>query len=237
MLKSIEQGNGFETLRLLIMNCQPTNRNRSLGLLQLLMSWPSFDQKVGMLPQVLKLEDSIKEYERITGGELQKELKFSILMKVIGGQLKTHLQLTLRDDTTYEQLRESIINYDQATIRLSSAMAPGNSVGKKMQLRWMSIASMEERARKEKERASRALAKAKERVIPKERVKMLFSLEKESQQMVQENQCSGPQIRTLGTRVGPKAQRLERTIQMVAKLLPKEKASVDLQGILLETAR
>ena len=70
-----------------------------------------------MLPQILKLEDSIKEYERITGSELQKELKFSILMKVIGGHLKTHLQLTLREDTTYEQLREAIINYDQATIR------------------------------------------------------------------------------------------------------------------------
>lgn len=128
MLKSVEQGNGFESLRLLIRNCQPSNRIRSLGLLQLLMSWPSFDQKVAMLPQILKLEDSIKEYERITGGELQKELKFSILMKVIGGHLKTHLQLTLREDTTYEQLRESIINYDQATIRWSSAMALGNTV-------------------------------------------------------------------------------------------------------------
>jgi len=62
MLKSVEQGNGFESLRLLIRNCQPSNRNRSLGLLQLLMSWPSFDQKVAMLPQILKLEDSIKEY-------------------------------------------------------------------------------------------------------------------------------------------------------------------------------
>ena len=49
-------------------------------------------------------------------------------MKVIGGHLKTHLQLTLREDTTYEQLRESIINYDQATIRWSSAMALGNTV-------------------------------------------------------------------------------------------------------------
>ena len=77
-------------------------------------------------PQAGRLHQGV--YERITGGELQKELKFSILMKVIGGHLKTHLQLTLREDTTYEQLRESIINYDQATIRWSSAMALGNTV-------------------------------------------------------------------------------------------------------------
>ena len=128
VLKSVEQGNGFEGLRLLIKNGQPTNRNRSLGLLQLLMAWPNFDQKAAMLPQILKLEDSIREYERISGGELQKELKFSILMKVVTGHLKTHLQVSLREDTTYEQLREAIINYDQATIRWTNTMALGNAM-------------------------------------------------------------------------------------------------------------
>ncbi len=44
--------------------------------------------KVAMLPQILKLEDSFREYERI-GGLLSGELKFAVLMKSIGGQLKT----------------------------------------------------------------------------------------------------------------------------------------------------
>ena len=51
--------------------------------------------KSAMLPQILKLEDSFREYERI-GGVLSGELKFAILMKSIGGQLKTYLNMTIQ---------------------------------------------------------------------------------------------------------------------------------------------
>ena len=115
MLKGID-GNGFEAVRRLFKTCQPSSRNRALGLLHLLMKWSEFDMKVAMLPQILKLEDSFREYELI-GGALSGELKFAILMKCIGGQLKTYLNMTVQDTTTYENLRESILQYDQATIK------------------------------------------------------------------------------------------------------------------------
>ena len=40
MLKGIERGNGFEAVRQLFKTCQPSSRNRALGLLRLLMKWP-----------------------------------------------------------------------------------------------------------------------------------------------------------------------------------------------------
>ncbi|MCV6576345.1 MAG: hypothetical protein OIF58_11470, partial [Cohaesibacter sp.] len=73
------------------------------------------------------LEDSYREYERI-GGLLSNELKFAVLMKSIGGQLKTYLNMTIQDSTTYENLRESILQYDQATIKWSNTMALGTTV-------------------------------------------------------------------------------------------------------------
>ena len=127
MLKGVERGNGFEAVRQLFKTCQPSSRNRALGLLHLLMKWPEFDMKVAMLPQILKLEDSFREYERI-GGLLSGELKFAVLMKSIGGQLKTYLNMTIQDSTTYETLRESILQYDQATIKWSNTMALGTSM-------------------------------------------------------------------------------------------------------------
>ena len=127
MLKGIERGNGFEAVRQLFKTCQPSSRNRALGLLHLLMKWPEFDMKVAMLPQILKLEDSFREYERI-GGALSGELKFAILMKCIGGQLKTYLNMTVQDTTTYENLRESILQYDQATIKWSNTMSLGTTL-------------------------------------------------------------------------------------------------------------
>ena len=127
MLKGIERGNGFEAVRQLFKTCQPSSRNRALGLLHLLMKRPEFDMKVAMLPQILKLEDSFREYERI-GGALSGELKFAILMKCIGGQLKTYLNMTVQDTTTYENLRESILQYDQATIKWSNTMSLGTTL-------------------------------------------------------------------------------------------------------------
>ena len=126
MLKGIERGNGFEAVRQLFRTCQPSSRNRALGLLHLLMKWPEFDMKVAMLPQILKLE-AFREYERI-GGASSGELKFAVLMKCIGGQLKTYLNMTIQDTTTYENLRESILQYDQATIKWSNTMSLGTTV-------------------------------------------------------------------------------------------------------------
>ena len=49
-------------------------------------------------------------------------------MKVLGGQLKTYLQVTLKDCTSYEDLRESVLRYDQSTIRWTQSMALGSSI-------------------------------------------------------------------------------------------------------------
>ena len=127
LLKGVQRGNGFEAVRQLFKTCQPSSRNRALGLLHLLMKWPEFDMKVAMISQILRLEDSFREYERI-GGNLSEELKFAILMKCITGQLKTYLNVTLQDNTTYDRLREAILQYDQATIKWSNTMALGSSL-------------------------------------------------------------------------------------------------------------
>ena len=113
MLKGVERGNGFEAVRQLFRTCQPANRNRALGLLHLLMKWPEFDMKVAMISQILRLEDSSREYERIVGN-LSDELRY--------------LNVTLQENTTYDKLREAILQYDQATIKWSNSMALGAQV-------------------------------------------------------------------------------------------------------------
>ena len=42
--------------------------------------------------------------------------------------MKTYLQVSLRDSTTYDELREAAIRYDQSTIRWTNAMALGSAV-------------------------------------------------------------------------------------------------------------
>ena len=127
LLKGVEQGNGLEAVRQLFKTCQPANRNRALALLHLIMQWPNFDMRNALLPQVLKMEDSFREYEKI-GSPLNEELKCAVLMKCLGGQLKTYMQVSMKDSTSYEDLREAALRFDQRTIRWTQSMSLGASV-------------------------------------------------------------------------------------------------------------
>ena len=46
---------------MLFLQCQPSSGNRSLGILNVLMSWPGFDMKSSLLAQVVKLEEGFRE--------------------------------------------------------------------------------------------------------------------------------------------------------------------------------
>ena len=83
--------------------------------------------KSAILPQILKLEDSFKEYEKIATA-LTDELKFAVLLRCLSGQLKTYLQVSMRDNMSYEDLREAALRYDQSTIKWSQSMALGSAV-------------------------------------------------------------------------------------------------------------
>ena len=39
VLRGVSENNGYEALRQLVFQCQPTSRNRSLGILNALMGW------------------------------------------------------------------------------------------------------------------------------------------------------------------------------------------------------
>ena len=178
LLKGVEQGNGLEAVRQLFRTCQPSLRNRSLALLQLIMQWPNFDMRAALLPQILKLEDSFREYEKIAS-PLADELHFAVLMKCLSGQLKTYLQVTLKDSTTYEELRESALRFDTSTIRWTQSMSLGAPVSA-LQVRWMWIELKKEKERSAAKASLSTRAKTKEKVSrnPKIVVKRAQILEK-----------------------------------------------------------
>ena len=203
----LKQGNGMEAVRQLFRTCQPSSRNRSLGLLHVIMQWPSFDMKSALLPQMLKLEDSFREYEKIAS-PLPEEIRFAVLMKVLGGQLKTYLQVTLKDGTSYEDLRESALRYDQSTIRWRQSMKLGSSVAFQgtLQFLWMWT-----EWRKEKVRRARAKVALKVRTKVKV-IKKVRLLEREVQTMAKDTTIS-----SLGVRDKPRG-RAAHGMQLVTTL-------------------
>ena len=68
-------------------------------------------RKGSILNQLLKLEEAYAEYEK-TGARLDETIKFATLMRCVGGQLKTWLQLQVAETQSYSRLREAITQYE-----------------------------------------------------------------------------------------------------------------------------
>ena len=125
MIRQVKESNGMEAYRLLVQSLEPTSKNRALGLLTMMLEWKPFEMKKGsILGQVLRLEEALAEYEK-TGSKLEDNIRFAVLMRCVGGQLKTWLQLNVTEPQDYQKLREAIIQYDNATMRWTNVMMLG----------------------------------------------------------------------------------------------------------------
>ena len=71
LIKQVKEANGMEAYRMLVQSLEPASKNRSLGLLTMILEWGQFDMKKGgILTQLLRLEEAFIEYER-TGSKLE----------------------------------------------------------------------------------------------------------------------------------------------------------------------
>ena len=72
--------------------------------------------------QLLKLEDAYEETRR-AGTTLGDELKCAILLRCLSGAFKTHWNLSLKETSTYQELREEILRWDRAHQKLSNLVS------------------------------------------------------------------------------------------------------------------
>ena len=128
VLKQVMDCNGFEAYRQVILSNEPMNKNRAMSLLGLIMNWPAFNNKSSYLNQVMKLENAYSEYEKL-GNNLGDEIKTAVLLRSVQGTLKTWLQLSFKDNTTYAQMREAVLSYDRSTTKWSEMMVLGRDGG------------------------------------------------------------------------------------------------------------
>ena len=128
VLKQVMDCNGFEAYRQVIQSNEPMNKNRAMSLLGLIMNWPAFNNKSSYLNQVMKLENAYAEYEKL-GNNLSDEIKTAVLLRSVQGTLKTWLQLSFKDNTTYAQMREAVLSYDRSTTKWSEMMVLGRDSG------------------------------------------------------------------------------------------------------------
>ena len=116
VIRSVKNGDGYEALRQLTLALRPSSSGRGLALMSALTSWPQFAMNQQLQPQVLRLEDALEE-ARKAGATIPDQLKQAILLKSVSGQLRTHLNLSIQETTTFAELRDHVLRWDRSQQR------------------------------------------------------------------------------------------------------------------------
>ena len=127
VVRSVLNNNGLEAYRQLLLSNELVNKNRALSLLNVIMNWPRFSGKASFLSQILRLENSFYEYDKL-GTKLAEELRTAFLLRSVTGQLKVWLQLQIDDTFGYDRVRELILSYERSTAKWTEQMVLGTSM-------------------------------------------------------------------------------------------------------------
>ena len=104
---------------------KPTSKVRGLALLRAATTWPAFSMNSALQPQLLKLEEVFDETVK-SGTAIREELKSAILLRCVGGQLKSCLNLTLGDNVQNSTLREGL-EWDRSQQKWATSMVVSSS--------------------------------------------------------------------------------------------------------------
>ena len=114
IVRGSTQEDGYVAWQALCRELQPSSRQRSVALAQTILSFPQFE-KGKTLDGLLAFEKLIEDYERVSGTTYNPELKMGTLLRCLHPALRQHLQLNLTRSTTYQQMRNTVVTYEQTT--------------------------------------------------------------------------------------------------------------------------
>ena len=110
----------------------PTSKQRTLCLAQTLAQYPQFSGKSSMLEQILNFEQLVSQYESSSGSTYPGDLKAVTILRCSPQRIREYLQLSLKEDSTYADIREAVLAYERVTKGFSAeqivkqVQAPGD---------------------------------------------------------------------------------------------------------------
>ena len=107
-----ENRDGFKLWYDLMHEFHPQTKQRTLSLAQTLASYPSFSAKQSMLENILNYETLVDQYEKSSGEKYPSDLKTATLLRCAPQKIREFLQLTLRDDVTYLDMKEALLSHE-----------------------------------------------------------------------------------------------------------------------------
>ena len=99
---------GYEALRALRKEMEPKEKTRTLALMRRLAAW-EFNAGQGLYEQLIKYEEALKQYETASGTNFPEELSLATIVTGLQEPLRSQVQLRLTPKTTYQDIRQWIL--------------------------------------------------------------------------------------------------------------------------------
>ena len=106
---------GFALWYDLLSEFLPSTKQRSLSLAQALSQYPNFSGKQSMMESILQFEQLVQAYETSSSQTYPKDLMTATLLRCAPTKIRDHLQLSLREDSSYADVREAMLSYERVT--------------------------------------------------------------------------------------------------------------------------
>lgn len=110
-----DEKDGFRLWYELCKEYLPSSKQRTLSLAQTLAQYPSFNSKSSMLEQILNFAQLVGQYEASSGNVYPGDLKAATILQCSPTRVREYLQLSLKEESTYSDIREALLAYERVT--------------------------------------------------------------------------------------------------------------------------
>ena len=125
VVKAVRGQNGFEAFRLVNRKLEPRGRNKALAILLSLMAVQQVPDHTDMTEVFTSLEAMFEDYKKANDdNELDENLKVATVVKIVPEMLKVHLNLKVKKDSTYDNLKDWIEDFGSAARQYNPTMNP-----------------------------------------------------------------------------------------------------------------
>ena len=115
LLRAVPDSNGCMVWRQLHDELAPRTRPRTLALAQTLTRFPAYKEGTSILEYILTYERLVRDSESVSTSPCADDLKIGTLLSGLPSEMRRYLQMQVTDSTTYESLRERVLQYERSS--------------------------------------------------------------------------------------------------------------------------
>ena len=111
------KANGYEALRRFHLDIEPRSGAAALGLLETILAVPPPPKGTNLRDAIISVERLFIDYEATANEILSDHVKIAALRRLLPAEMRVHVNLLIKDTTTYEEVKSTVTEYEVAERR------------------------------------------------------------------------------------------------------------------------